>query len=307
MPTAALPDQLFSAGHALDKGPDKLGLMRDSSDAAGDPAELTRRLEADGYLLMKGGLDRDQVLAARADLTAQLAAAGALDERFPAMDGICKAGTGYLFKPEMTNRSAPVQQLLFSGRLVEFYRRLFGEPILHYDYTWMRAIGPGKGTNPHCDLPYMGRGTHRHLTCWVPYGEFGFDVGGLMVLEGSHQRMDLLKSYVFRDVDTFCENEPRQVEAVKTGRATFTGALSHNPPTTRNKFGGRWVTAEFEPGDFVTFGMFTVHASTDNPSENRIRISSDSRYQRASDRVDERWVGPNLTGHTLAGKRGRIC
>ena len=129
MNTVTLPAQLFSAGHALDMDADKIGLMRDSSDAIEEPAELRRRFESDGYLFMKGCLDRDQVLAARADLTAQLAAEGALDERFPAMDGICKSGTGYLFKPELTNRSAPVQRLLFSGRLVDFYRRFFGEGI----------------------------------------------------------------------------------------------------------------------------------------------------------------------------------
>lgn len=307
MTTMTLPAQLYSAGHALDMDDDKVGLMRDSAAAFDEPAELRRRLDRDGYLYMKGCLDRDEVLAARADLTAQLAAAGALDERFPAMDGICKPDSGYLFTPEITNRSAPVQQLLYSGRLVEFYRRLFGEDILHYDFTWMRAIGRGVGTNPHCDLPYMGRGTHRHLTCWLPYGEFTFDMGGLMILEGSLHRMDLLKSYVFRDVDSYCANKPREVEAVQSGRTTFGGALSHNPPATRNKFGGRWLTTEFEPGDFVTFGMFVVHGSTDNRSDNRMRISSDSRYQRASEPADERFSGPNRTGCGLAGKRGRIC
>jgi hypothetical protein len=53
--------------------------------------------------------------------------------------------------------------------------------------------------------------------------------------------------------------------------------------------------------------MFLVHASLDNRSENRLRISSDSRYQRASEPIDERWVGINPPGHTTAGKRGRIC
>ena len=31
------------------------------------------------------------------------------------------------------------------------------------------------------------------------------------------------------------------------------------------------------------------------------------RYQRASEPIDERWVGANPPGHALAGKRGRIC
>ena len=56
-----------------------------------------------------------------------------------------------------------------------------------------------------------------------------------------------------------------------------------------------------------TFGMFLVHASLDNRTPDRIRLSSDSRYQRASEPIDERWVGPNPPGHSAAGKLGRIC
>ena len=302
----ALP-QLHSYGHALDMDESKVGLLRDSTDAADDLAELHRRFAADGYLYLKGYLDRDDVLAARASLTERLAAAGILDEGHPHIDAICKPDAGYVFKPEITNNNPVVQKLLYSGRLTDFYRQFFGEEISHYDYTWLRAIGPGKGTNPHCDLPYMGRGTHRHMTCWVPYGDISFELGGLMVLEGSHKRMDLLEHYVYRDVDAFCANKEKDAGAAKAGKWTFTGTLSHNPPMVRNKFGGRWLTTEFQAGDFLTFGMFLVHASLDNRTANRLRISSDCRYQRASDPIDERWIGINPPGHSSAGKRGRIC
>ena len=306
MSTATLP-QIVSYGHELDMSEDKFGRLRDSSDAAHDFAELRRRVAADGYLYMKGYLDRDQVLEARAALTERLAAAGVLDENYPAIDGIAKPDAGYVFKPEITNGCEAVQKLLYSGRLTDFYRNFFGEEIRHYDYTWLRAIGPGKGTNPHCDLPYMGRGTHQHMTCWMPYGDISYELGGLMVLEGSHKRMDLLKNYVYRDVDGFCENKPEQAEKAKAGGWSFTGTLSHNPPAVRSKFGGRWLTTEFQAGDFLTFGMFLVHASLDNRTENRLRISSDSRYQRASEPIDERWIGVNPPAHGPNGKRGLIC
>ena len=311
MSTATALPQLYSFGHALEMDDSKVGLLRDSADAADDVAELRRRFAEDGYLYMKGYLDRDEVLGARATLTDGLAAAGVLDENYPTIDGICKPGAGYVFKPELTNNNPTVQNLLYSGRLPEFYRKFYGEEIRHYDFTWLRAIGPGKGTNPHCDLPYMGRGTHGHMTCWVPYGDISFELGGLMVLEGSHRRMDLLENYVYRDVDSFCENKPKEVENAKTGAHgfgwTFTGTLSHNPPVLRNKFDRRWLTTEFRAGDFITFGMFLVHASLDNRTENRLRISSDARYQRANEPIDDRWIGINPPGHTTAGKRGRIC
>lgn len=302
----ALP-QLVSYGHALDMDDDKVGLLRDSSDAADDFEELRRRFATDGYLYMRGYLDRDEVLAARASLTDRLAAAGVLDPAFPAIEAVCKPGSGYVFKPEITENNPAVQNLLYGPRLIDFYRRFYGEDVRHYDFTWLRAVGPGKGTNPHCDLPYMGRGTHGHMTCWLPYGDISYELGGLMILEGSQRRMDLLKNYVYRDVDSFCENKPADAANAKSGKWTFSGTLSHNPPAIRHKFGGRWLTTEYRAGDFLTFGMFVVHASLDNRTENRLRISSDSRYQRASEPIDERWVGPNPPGHTTAGKRGRIC
>jgi hypothetical protein len=94
--TTALP-QLYSFGHELEMTDDKVGLMRDSSDAADDVEELRRRVEADGYLYMKGYLDRSEVLAARASLTERLADAGVLDPTYPAIDAVCKPGSGYVF------------------------------------------------------------------------------------------------------------------------------------------------------------------------------------------------------------------
>jgi len=52
--------------------------------------------------------------------------------------------------------------------------------------------------------------------------------------------------------------------------------------------------------------MATVHASLDNQST-RLRLSSDSRYQLASEPADERWIGPNPIAHGPAGKKGKAC
>jgi hypothetical protein len=299
--------QIISYGHSLDMTTDKIGTLKDSSDAINDVKELRTRFEDEGYLYIKGYLDKDKVLEARAALTEKLAAINLLDENYPVFNGITKPNTGHAFKPEITNNCPQVQGLLYSGKIVDFYTKFYEETVRHYDYTWLRAVGPGKGTNPHCDLPYMGRGTHKHMTCWVPYGDIPYELGGLMVLEKSHNRMDLLENYVYRDVDSFCKNKETDISKVKEGKWVFTGTLSHNPTVIRNKFGNRWLVSEFEPGDFVTFGMFTVHASLDNQTINRLRISSDSRYQRASEPVDERWIGINPAGHGVSGKRGLIC
>jgi hypothetical protein len=52
--------------------------------------------------------------------------------------------------------------------------------------------------------------------------------------------------------------------------------------------------------------MNLVHASLDNQTD-RIRLSSDTRYQRASEPADDRWIGPNPSAQTRAAKRGCMC
>jgi hypothetical protein len=51
---------------------------------------------------------------------------------------------------------------------MNFYSRVLGGEVRHYDHTWIRAVSPGRGTAPHCDLVYMGRGTHDVCTAWIP-------------------------------------------------------------------------------------------------------------------------------------------
>ena len=187
--------------------------------------------------------------------------------------------------------------------LMQFFRHFLGGAVRHFDFTWLRCIAPGLGTPTHCDIVFMGRGTSRLYTAWVPLGRVDFEAGGLMVLEGSHKHEDLRQSYGTRDVDSYCENDPEDEARTANG---YNGWFSDDPNQARQTLGGRWLVAEYEPGDVVIFCMNLAHGGMDNRS-NRLRLSSDSRYQLASDPVDERWVGENPPGHSSAGKRGRIC
>ena len=294
--------KFYSYGHELDN----VGALRESQ-VSGGFGVLRKHLKEDGYLFIRDYLDREQVLSVREEISEEMSKRELLDSNYSNAELRCQKDETVKFIPEVANNSDKVKELLYSGRLPKFYESLYGESVKHYDYTWLRAMPPGKGTNPHTDLPYMGRGTHNHMTCWVPYGDISYDLGGLAILEKSQQRMDLLEKYVFRDVDSYCENNSREKSNADQGKWTFTGTLSKNPKQLAEKFESRWLTAQFRVGDFLTFSMFTVHAAMDNLSNNEYRLSSDSRYQRASEPIDERWIGENPPGHTVAGKRGRIC
>ncbi|MCF7761542.1 MAG: phytanoyl-CoA dioxygenase family protein [Cephaloticoccus sp.] len=306
MPVAT--QTLSSCGHALDMSEDAFGYVRSSADCIDQPAELARRLELDGYLYLPGFLDRDLITTARASVCARLAAEGWLDAAHPAIDGIGAPGKTTNFRYDLARQNRDVERVVYGPELLGFYANLFGESVRHFDYTWFRALSQGQGSAPHCDLVYMGRGTHQLLTCWIPYGDTPLEMGGLMVLEGSHTKSDRIKHYLEIDVDAYCENRPKEVEKVITKRGwSHPGFLSKNPVTLREKLGGRWLTApDWKAGDFFTFGMTLVHGGLDNQTD-RLRLSSDTRYQRASQPIDERWIGDNPIANTLAGKRGRVC
>jgi ectoine hydroxylase-related dioxygenase (phytanoyl-CoA dioxygenase family) len=168
-------------------------------------------------------------------------------------------------------------------------------------------MSKGFGTDPHCDIVYMGRGTSRLCTLWTPFSDITYEIGGLMILEGSHKKSDVLKNYLSRDVDSYCGNRP-EAEKIESGEIPWTwgGVLSKNPSTLNQRLGGRWLSAEYRQGDILIFGMKTVHASLDNQTHS-FRISTDSRYQPASEPIDDRWIGENPVGHGRGGKRAMIC
>jgi hypothetical protein len=274
------------------------------------------RLEEDGHLFLPGALRRDEVVDARREIVRRLAEAGLLDPARDPMDAVvAPGGRGRYFMPHLADGNAPLMRLLYDGPMMEVFGRIFGEPVRHFDYTWMRAVTPGGGTAPHCDVVYMGRGTHRLLTAWTPLGDIPIAIGGLIVLENSHRRGDVLGRYLQQDVDSYCANGP-SAEKVRTGEMhwehwdgsgeAWDGSISHDPSALRRALGGRWLTADYRMGDVLIFRMNMVHASLDNASD-RIRLSSDTRYQPSSEPADERWIGPKPIAHGLEAKVGRIC
>lgn len=294
----------YSGGQALDLSPQRFGRLCDSSPLLGDVEALRQRMAAEGYLFLRGYLDRDDVLAARRKVTGRLAREGHLAPGTDPMLAIPAADYSKRFAPEMAKNNRPLKKVLYAGRMMEFFRAFLGGAVQHFDYTWFRAIGPGKGTASHCDSVYMNRGTEKLFTAWTPMGDISLEMGGLMILEGSNNNQRLRETYCKTDVDSFCTN--------RTGRggqdawAKSGGTLSKNPVLIAKALDSRWLTNEYRAGDVLIFSIFTVHASLDNGS-NAIRLSSDSRYQLAGDAVDPRWVGDRPIGHSAAGKRGRIC
>ncbi|MES2659627.1 MAG: phytanoyl-CoA dioxygenase family protein [Verrucomicrobiota bacterium] len=332
MSTLASHSPLCSLGEELDTGAQSFGFIRDSNDLLSQPAALRDRLDEDGYLYIRNFFDPALILAGRRSIFERVAREGQLHPDHDLMEGFVhpdmmdafKLDTAPTFKgtdgkkqnpdkaaafrPELAASSPEIRRVVFGPEICEFYANLFGEPVRHFDYIWCRLMGPGHGTPVHCDKVYMGRGSQDLLTCWIPYVDIPLELGGLILLENSHKQSDRISDYLDKDVDAYCENDPDQVQAVaKDGKWSFPGWLSKSPDTLPKKFGGRWLTApEWKIGDFITFRINLIHGSLDNSSD-RIRFSTDTRFQPAAQPADERWIGENPPGHSLAGKLGRIC
>jgi len=307
MDTTTLP-RLTSLHQELATSPEKFGELRSSIDALDDAQALRERMQEDGYLYLPGYLNRDEVLAAREVMLERLAEAGWLDPAYPTMEAVAGDNDTTGARPDLVQDNEPLRRLLYSGRMIEFYTRFLGGEVAHFDFTWTRAMRPDAGTPPHCDIVYMGRGTTNLYTSWTPLGDIPYEIGGLMILEKSHRIERLRAGYGSKDADEYCTNRRQAAPEGDGGGGNISsgGWLSKNPVKLRDNLGGRWVTTEYRAGDLLVFSVYTVHASLDNHS-NRVRLSSDSRYQLASDPIDERWMGDDPLGRRMAYKRGRIC
>jgi hypothetical protein len=259
-----------------------LAELREANDLLGDVEALRRRMEEDAYLLIRGFYDREKVLEARRQILEALQREGALDPDRPMMDAPAPADARGAFRGgdnELT-RAPAFQELVSTGRVMEFFDGFLGGKSMGYDYKWLRVVGPGSNTGAHYDVVYMGRGTHNLYTVWTPLGDVPFSHGPLTLLVGSHRFERIKATYGKMDVD----------------RDHVTGAFSNDPVEMVDTYGGQWQTSEFQAGDALIFGMFTMHGSLTNTS-NCYRISSDTRYQLQGEPVDDRWIGRKPKAH----------
>jgi hypothetical protein len=270
------------ADRELQLGGPYLGWLRESSGALGHVTQLRSRLEEDGYLLIRGLHKPEKVMAARSTILENLDSNEQIDRSRPLMDAfVAEGGRGaFLGGSKAITRSTPFLDLVESPEIMGFFARLLESDVLTYDYKWLRVVGPGGFTGGHYDIVYMGRGTPAVYTCWTPLGDVPLDHGPLAILVGSHRFERLRETYGRMDVD----------------RDHIAGWFSNDPVEMVDKFGGQWRTTEFRAGDALVFGMFTMHASLTNVSK-QYRLSCDTRYQRADEPVDERWIGEDPIAH----------
>ena len=266
-------------------GSDEMGMLRESNDVLDNRDELLARLQDDGYLLIRGFHDREKVAAARTVMCEELERQGHLvpgSETEEARIGEGNKGSFWGGRKGLSH-DPRMLAVLESDDLLAFFSFLFDEPALTFDYKWLRTVGHGEFTGAHYDRVYMGRGSDRLLTAWTPLEDVSLEHGPLTLCVGSHKLDGFRKvreTYGSMDVD----------------RDHVQGSFTMDSNEVINKFGGHWETSPFKAGDILLLGMFTMHMSLNNATDT-YRISTDTRFQPASDPVDERWMGENPIAH----------
>ena len=259
-----------------------LSTLREANDLLDDADALKARMAEDGYLFIRGLQDRDRVGEARRVVLENLEANNQIDPDYPLDLGVAAAGKrgSFFGGAKQVTHTPEFLSVVNSPEIMGFFERFLGGPVLTFDYKWLRAVGPGDNTGAHYDVVYMGRGTTNLYTVWTPLDDVTYDMGPLVILAGSHQFDAVKETYGKMDVD----------------RDHVTGHFTNEPIEMVDQYGGQWQTSEFSMGDVIILGIYTMHGSINNTS-NRFRISTDTRYQLATDPVDHRWVGENPVAH----------
>lgn len=234
---------------------------------------LRARMEEQGYLFFRALIPADAVLAVRRDVLTCCAEAGWLDTGRDLMEGAVA--------PDMKPTTEGMPEYM------AVYRRILKQLPRFHDFPTQPALmrvaehllGTGDvlvhprrigrltfpnnaaATTPaHQDHFYI-RGTVATYSCWTPLGDCPVELGGLAVAAGSHQR-------------GFIEHTEKFPAAVG-GR----GVPVDEAET-------EWHTSDFGVGDALFFHAYTIHKALPNRTADRLRVSTDNRYQRSGDVID---------------------
>ena len=286
--------QLSANGYPLDMTAERLGRLN-PSDPDRSATALWEQFHAQGYLWLKGILDRRQVLEFRRRFFSAYAGTGLLAPESAPEAGIYGGGedTGRTRSLLLeATRWAAYEAFCLMPPIWGFYETVLGGPVYLHGRKLIRYNRPGESfaTPAHYDLTYLRAGTDRVYTSWIPIGDASVEMGGLVYLEGSDAwGRQMEAEFSAKNADLPPEE---RISAYNKNMAEG-GWLTKDVPSLARRLNTRWLAADYEAGDMVIHSAYMIHAATQNiDPQRRIRLSTDIRYQLASDQIDPRWAKP---------------
>ncbi len=290
--TAALRVPLTSNGFTLSTGPNRMGRLT-PSDASTSIKTLQEQFREQGYLWLKGLLDRDDVLAFRRRYFEAFRHTGMIRLDADPVKGIydgANENKNLIRKMQLeTHRWAAYEAFCLAKPIWQFYEAFLEGPVYLHKRKLLRHVRPGESlsTGAHYDLVYLRAGTDSVCTSWIPIGDIPHTMGGLIYLENSHH-FGRRKEAEFTSCNADMPPEER-INAYNKNMGKH-GWLTKDLPSLADRLDTRWLMADYEAGDMVVHGAYTTHAATTNVSpDNRVRLSTDIRYQRVREEIDARW------------------
>lgn len=249
------------------------------SDANADAAVLRAQIAEQGYLFFRGLVPIDVVMQVRRAVLELCAADGWLDPTRELMDAVVAPGVQPTTegKPEYAAvyrkvlKHPDFHNFPAHPSLMGVAAKLLGDDVLVHPRRIGRMTFPHNTvatTPPHQDYYYI-RGTVDTYSCWTPLGECPSWLGGLAIWPGSHKN-----GYIDHTVHSpgavgGCGVEVDPAKAV-------------------------WHSIDFEPGDALFFTSYTIHKALPNMSDDRLRVSTDNRYQRPNEAIEPSALKPHL-------------
>jgi len=249
------------------------------SDVQASSDELRAAMDEHGYLFFRGLVPNRVVMEVRRDILELCREAGWLDPEQDLIAGVVAPGVGpttegrpdYMAMYRKLLKLPSFREFPSHASFIEVARRLLGSEVFVHPRRIGRVTFPNNvvaTTPPHQDHFYI-RGTVDTYSCWVPLGDCPITLGGLAVWRGSHRR-------------GFIEHSVHSPGAV--------GGMGVPVDETE----AEWHTADYNAGDALFFHAYAIHKALPNLSSDRLRISTDNRYQRPQDDIDPGALKPHF-------------
>jgi ectoine hydroxylase-related dioxygenase (phytanoyl-CoA dioxygenase family) len=248
------------------------------SDPNADPAKLRAVMDEQGYLFFRELVPAPDVLAVRRAVLELCAEAGWIDPSYDLMEAVVAPGKTPTTegKPDYVAVYRKVLRLpIFHDfpthpAMMQIAQALLGPQVLVHPRRIGRMTFPNNvvaTTPPHQDYYYI-RGSVDTYSCWVPLGDCPASLGGLAVWPSTHKG-----GYVDHSV-----HSPGAVGGC---------GIPVEPGTAV------WHSTDFKTGDVLFFHSYTIHKALPNLSGDRLRVSTDNRYQRPNDAIDPDALKPH--------------
>ena len=318
--------------------------MVDSGALANDGPRLRARLRRDGYALLRGFLDARAVEKARAvalEALAELRPEAFVSNPSARAKGLLRPDAralGLLARQDVAAR-AEIRDVTECDALFRLAARvLFSADdaddadatkgrAMTAAYKWLRAVAGGEFTGVHTDRVFLGGGSARLVTVWIPLGDVRVADGALMVAAGSHAGATFAgvrrtygasaagpdgarSGWLTDDAAAVLAVARRANRASSDARSAAsdggggdddeieasdgTRVDAHEKrPAVSNDTAIDWRTCDFRSGDVVLLALDVVHMSLANVSGEesgvpRARVSVDTRWQPEGDDPDPR-------------------